>query len=126
MGGDTIAENGALGVGVIVRVWVGGIREKKVGEASGVKVGRRVSVMVGSIVGLAVQVASGWSGVIVNVGRAFGSTFFNGFRSDIGLRKINKKYAPIQIVISRTRIESISHNSRREVLEGWGAEFGSG
>ena len=61
----------------MVGVFVGGMREKDVGEGSSVKVGNSVAVAVTST-RVAVHVGSKTSGVIVAVGTAFGSILSGG------------------------------------------------
>ena len=80
-------------IGVGVGVSEGVIREKRVGEGINVCVGSRVGVSVTIEKGVAVQVASSCSGVIVAVGGAFGSTMlaFKGLMADWGKIKIATK-----------------------------------
>ena len=66
LSGEKAFAGSLVGLGVLL----GGTREKPVGEAARVKVGRRVGVSVIPSTMVGVQVASSWIGVIVNVGGA--------------------------------------------------------
>ena len=88
------------------------VTEDALNVALGVLVGLYVLVGVTSGVGLAVRVAGGGRGVTVKVEvtgpRESGG---NGLNDEWGLTKINRKYKPMEAVITSTRIESISHDS---------------
>jgi len=110
------ALNCVSGVFVGLGVSVGGTRKKGVFVSNGVKVGRGVLLGVTSSVELAVQVAADCMGGTVKITDPR-ETGGNKLKDEFGLTKINKKYKPMQAVITSTRIESISHISNRALCE---------